>query len=544
MVTSTQPPTVLLTAEAMATCDRRATDELGIPPAVLIESAAWACVEELLERWPGRLGSGVAIACGPGNNGADGLAIARRLHILGVPVEVVLLTKGEHLQGAAALQARLAAAVGVTVREADKAQPLAFATRGWPQRGVVVDAIFGIGLSREVEGVHAAAVRAIAASHAAGAKVLSVDIPSGVHGTTGQVMGVAVGADVCVTFAAMKTGHFTAPGRDLRGTLVVADIGVPVETSWLSKGQTLELLSPEVLRKAVSPGPLAAHKGTFGHVLVVAGGPGKYGAAKLCAEAVLRAGAGLVTLAVPDSVARDELAGLAHEVMVHSVPGEPSGAFGRGSAPKLLEALEGKTALAVGPGIGVHPDTIQVARRLYREAAVPAVFDADGLNALALGGVPSGAAEGPRVITPHPGEAGRLASIPTAAVQISRLEIARALAGSLSAVVALKGSSTIVAEPGGGAALNPTGNPGMATAGTGDVLTGVVAGLLARGRAPFEATRAAVVWHGMAGDLAAEAVGLPSITAGDVLAHLGPAWRAAGERRFLPRCSFRPDRRG
>jgi len=541
---SAQPPKVLLTAEAMAALDRRTIDELGVPGAVLMESAAWACVEEILERWPEQLGRGVAIACGPGNNGADGLAIARRLHVLGVSVEAVLLTEGDSLSGDAALQARLATALGVSVREAPEPQPLAFAARSWPQRGVVVDAIFGTGLAREVKGVHRAAVEAIRGARAAGARVLSVDIPSGVHGTTGQVMGTAVEADLCVTFAAMKTGHFTAPGRDLRGALVVADIGIPVDTSVLDDTQMLELLSPEVLREAVPPGPLAAHKGTFGHVLVVAGGPGKYGAAKLCAEAVLRAGAGLVTLAVPDSVARDELTGLAHEVMVHRVPGEPSGAFGKGSAPKLLEALEGKGALAVGPGLGTHPDTIHVARRLYKEASVPAVFDADGLNALALGGVPSGGPAGPRVITPHPGEAGRLASTPTAAVQSSRLEIARALAGRLSAVVALKGSSTVVAEPGGAAGLNPTGNPGMATAGTGDVLTGGGAGRLARGGPAPTATRAAVVWHGMAGDLAAEAVGLPSITAGDVLAHLGPAWRAAGERRFLPRCTFRPDRRG
>ncbi len=541
---SAQPPKVLLTAEAMASLDRHTIDVLGVPGAVLMESAAWACVEEILERWSEHLGRGVAVACGPGNNGADGLAIARRLHILGVPVEAVLLARGDDLEGDAALQARLAASLGVAVREAPDPQPLGFAARSWPERGVLVDAIFGTGLAREVKGVHRAAVDAIHQARAAGARVLSVDIPSGVHGTTGQVMGTAVEADLCVTFAAMKTGHFTAPGRDLRGTLVVADIGIPVDIDRLDDSQMLELLSPEVLRQAVPPGPLAAHKGTFGHALVVAGGPGKYGAAKLCSEAVLRAGAGLVTLAVPDSVGRDELAGLAHEVMIHRVPGEPSGAFGKGSAPELLQALQGKTALAVGPGLGTHRETIHVARRLFKEAAVPAVFDADGLNALALGGVPSGPPAGPRVITPHPGEAGRLASMPTAAVQSSRLEIARALVHKLSAVVALKGSSTVVAEPGGAAGLNPTGNPGMATAGTGDVLTGVVAGLLARGVDPGTATRAAVVWHGMAGDLAAEAVGLPSITAGDVLAHLGRAWRVAGERRFLPRCAFRPDRRG
>jgi NAD(P)H-hydrate epimerase len=527
----------------MKALDRRTIDELGVPGAVLMECAAWACVEEILERWSDRLAAGVAIACGPGNNGGDGLAIARRLHILGIPTEVVLLGPGDALTGDAALQARLLTAMGVRVLEAANLQPLSFAARRWPERGVVVDAIFGTGLTREVTGVHAAAVEAIATARAAGAKVLSVDIPSGIHGTTGQIMGTAVTADVCVTFAAMQTGHFTAPGRARRGMLVVADIGIPVDLAHIDPTQVVSLLSPEVLRRAVPPGPLAAHKGTFGHALVVAGGPGKYGAAKLCAEAVLRAGAGLVTLAVPESVGRDELAGLAHEVMITRVPGGSSGRFGAGSAPRLLEALEGKTALAVGPGLGTHPDTIHVARRLYKEARVPAVFDADGLNALALGGVPSGRPAGPRVLTPHPGEAGRLASTPTAAVQSSRLQIARAIARRMSAVVALKGSSTVVADPSGEAGVNPTGNPGMATAGTGDVLTGVVAGLLARGCSAEMATRAAVVWHGMAGDLAAERIGLPSITAGDVLAHLGMAWRMSGERRFLPRCAFRPDRR-
>jgi ADP-dependent NAD(P)H-hydrate dehydratase / NAD(P)H-hydrate epimerase len=520
----------LLTAEQMAELDRRTIEELGIPGMVLMESAAWACCQVLMERWPDRLQHGVHIACGPGNNGGDGLAMARRLHLLGVPVEATVLTRLSRLKGDASTQAELAAAVGVTLREAPGEEPLGFATRRWHHAGVLVDALLGTGLQRDVEGVFAAAIRAMAEARGRGVPVLSVDIPSGVNGTSGNVHGVAVRADATVTFASLKLGHLLSPGLTRCGALVRADIGIPTQR-WLDVlTETAHLLDAETLVSAVGAGPRDAHKGSFGHLLVVAGGPGKVGAGRLSAEAALRSGAGLVTLALPDGLPID---GLAAEVMVERYP------EGEEAEEAILALANARDALAVGPGIGTAKRTVGLVRRLYADAEVPAVFDADGLNCLArVRGFPAPSAL--RVLTPHPGEMSRLMRTPWAELAPKRLAVTRQLAKESSATVVLKGAGTLVANPAGTAWVNATGNPGMATAGSGDVLTGVVGALLARRLSADEAAGAAVWWHGLAGDLAARAVGEPSMVAGDLIAFLGAAWRAAHEGVIEPVFENRP----
>lgn len=522
--------TPLLTAEQMAELDRRTIEELGIPGLVLMESAAWACCEVLIERWSDRLQHGVHVVCGPGNNGGDGLAMARRLHLLGVPVEATVLTRLSRLKGDAQTQAELAAAVGVTLREAPAEEPLAFATRRWHHAGVLVDALLGTGLQREVEGVYAAAIKSMAEARATGVPVLAVDIPSGVDGTSGHVHGVAVRADVTVTFASLKLGHLLSPGLTRCGALVRADIGIPT-ARWLDVlTETAHLLDAETLTRAVRSGPRDAHKGSFGHLLLVAGGPGKVGAGRLSAEAALRSGAGLVTLAVPEGLAVD---GLAAEVMLERY--EP----GEGAEEEILALAKARDALAVGPGLGTAKATVNLVRRLYADAEVPAVFDADGLNCLArVRGFPAPAAT--RVLTPHPGEMSRLMRTPWAELAPRRLAATRQLAKESSATVVLKGAGTLVANPGGTAWVNATGNPGMATAGSGDVLTGVVGALLGRRLNPDEAAGAAVWWHGLAGDLAARTMGEPSMVAGDVIAFLGSAWRAAHEGSVAPVFESRP----
>jgi ADP-dependent NAD(P)H-hydrate dehydratase / NAD(P)H-hydrate epimerase len=520
----------LLTAEQMAELDRRTIEELGIPGLVLMESAAWACCEVLLDRWGDRVARGVHIACGPGNNGGDGLAMARRLHLLGVPVEATVLTRLSRLSGDAARQAELAASVGVTLREAPSPEPLAFASRRWRHGGVLVDALLGTGLVRDVEGVYAAAIESMAAARADGVPVLAVDIPSGVNGTSGHVHGVAVRADVTVTFASLKLGHVLSPGFGRCGDLVRADIGIPADR-WIDVlTETAHLLDAERLAGAVQPGARDAHKGTFGHLLVVAGGPGKTGAARLSAEAALRAGAGLVTLALPDGL---ELPGLAAEIMVERYPA------GEEAAEAVLALANARDALAVGPGIGTAKETVALVERLYADAEVPAVFDADALNCLArIRGFPGPSA--PRALTPHPGEMSRLSRTPWSELAPRRQAAVRQLAKESSATVVLKGAGTLVANPGGTLWVNATGNPGMATAGSGDVLTGVVGALLARGLSTDEAAGAAVYWHGLAGDLAAAAVGEPSLVAGDLIAFLGSAWRAVHEGRVEPVFEARP----
>lgn len=493
--------TLLLTAAQMAALDARTIAELGVPSLVLMECAAWACCEELLERFPERLASGVVVLAGPGNNGADGLAMARRLHLLGVPVRVRLLP-GAGASGDGARQVTMARAAGVPMVPVAEGRP---ADHG---AGVLVDAVFGTGLARPVGGLFAAELRAWAGR----APVLAVDIPSGIDGSTGQDLGASLPADVTVTFATLKVGHAVEPGRSLCGRLIRADIGVPPQL-FSSIGLVARLTGPGALRLAAPRGEPRSHKGSFGHLLVVAGGPGKTGAAALTCAAALRAGAGLVTLALPDGLVAPPLP---VEVMVERLPSE-RGWLDGSSVSAVLGLLATRDALALGPGLGTAPETVAAAVRLHCHVRDPAVVDADALNALASEG--PGEAGGPRVLTPHPGELRRLQPDgPT-----GRLEQVRHLARDTGCVALLKGAATLVADPEGATWINPSGNPGMATAGSGDVLTGVVGALLARGCDPLLAARAAAWWHGRAGDRAAER-GQPSVVASDLIDELGGAW--------------------
>jgi len=509
--------TLLLSGAQMAELDERTVRLLGIPGPALMESAAWACVSVAIEEFGEVLGHGVVVVCGLGSNGGDGLAIARRLYGLGVDVEVVLVGRAAGLSEAAQMQWASANALGIALREAPGEEPLAFASRSWTQKGLVVDAVFGTGLSRPVVGVWASAVAAMATAQSAGVPVLSVDLPSGVDATTGVVHGIAVRADLTVTFASPKLGHFLQPGRQYVGRLVAADIGIPVR-HWMDlHSSAARLVGPADLLGAVPPGNPDAHKGTFGHLLVVAGSPGMSGAARLCVDAALRSGAGLVTLAVPESL---DLSGIVAEAMVVRIP---EGVWG---AAKILELLETRDALVVGPGLGTGPETIFMARQLFSEAQVPAVFDADAINALVAAPPDQLTPAGQRVLTPHPGEFSRLVNATWQDLAHRRVEVAEEVARRLTSTVLLKGASSLIVDPEGHLLVNPTGNPGMATAGTGDVLSGVVGALLARGVPAPEAAAAAAWWHGLAGDLASFAIGEPSLVAGDLVDHLGPAWRA------------------
>jgi len=520
---------LLLSPSQMAELDRRTIQELGVPGVVLMESAAWACVSLILERYSARLGRGVVLLCGPGNNGGDGLAIGRRLKVQGVSVDLVLLQPQGGLSGDAAAQLDMAARMEMQpeILDLNGTAVSPELQQDWCGRGVIVDALFGTGLCRPVSGVAAQLVTAIHAARTAGVPVLSVDIPSGVHGGSGQTQGVAVAADLTVSFASAKTGHYQEPGRSLRGELVVADIGIPTH-HWpeVTDGAT-RLLSNATLRQAMPTGPAAAHKGTFGHVLVVAGGPGKCGAARLCAEASLRGGAGLVTLAIPEGLPLDSLQDLRPEVMVERVSASADGSFSVTSSQRLLALCAERDALAVGPGLGCSEGTRALVAELFTAAVCPAVFDADALNCLADPDTPQLRSSFPRVLTPHPGELRRLLDWADSEPVTERLEAARELAERYDAVAVLKGAGTVVAQPDGSCRLNPTGNAGMATGGSGDVLTGVIAALLGRGLDAITAASAGVYWHGLAGDLAATQTGTPSLLAGDIKDSLAAAWQEA-----------------
>jgi len=525
------PGLALLSSEQMAELDRRTIEDAGVPGIALMEAAARACVDVLASRFQDRLRHGVSILCGPGNNGGDGLAIARLLAERGVEVRTLLLGDPRQMRGDAAVQVEQAQGAGLTLGSLE---------HPWSPGAMVVDALFGTGLSRPVEGLAAACIEQMVRARDNGAAILAVDIPSGISGTTGEALGPAVHADITVTFHAPKRGHFLYPGRERRGELLVADIGIP-RGRWPELSQDApRLVEGSTLSQRVPRGPQEGHKGTFGHVLVAAGGPGKAGAARLCAEGALRAGAGLVTLALPEALLPDSVAELAPEVMIERVPGTPNGCFGPTSVRPLLELAHSRQALAIGPGIGTATETIQAVLNVLEKINIPHVVDADALNCLAIGGIPKHGGGAARVLTPHPGEMRRLLPGSEAERLGDRLASVRQLAREAGGIALLKGASTLVADTSGEAWVNTTGNPGMATAGSGDVLTGMIGALLARGLSGAEAATTGALWHGLAGDQAALQHGEPSMLASNILAHLGSAWLAAHEGRVPAATGFIP----
>jgi hydroxyethylthiazole kinase-like uncharacterized protein yjeF len=507
----------LVGSAEMRAIDRAAIDGLKIPSLALMERAGAAVAEAAA----GMLGRGgrVRVVCGAGNNAGDGYVAARLLHAAGHPVDALAMVPAARLSpDAAAVRAKAVAAGVAVVDMAHRVQPMA-AVAG----DVVVDALFGTGLARPPEGIFAEAIAAIDAARAAGAQVVAVDIPSGLSADTGQPLGPCVQADRTVTFAFPKRGLVIYPGATLAGELAVADIGIPPEAAAKVPVEA-EILYAEEARLLLPPRKPDAHKGDAGRVLVVAGSPGKTGAASLALSGALRGGAGLVWLAARPEVMPFALAGHP-EAMSIPLPG--SGPLGRDDLQTLLEAAWGVSALVVGPGIERGPETGAAIRELLSRAEVPAIVDADGLNALAESGGPAGLGA-PAVLTPHPGEMARLTGRSTAEIQADRLGVVTASARAWGATVVLKGARTVVADPHGPPAVIPTGNAGMATGGTGDVLAGLVGALLAGGLGPREAGRVAAWVHGRAGDLLAQRLGQRGLLAGDLGGAIGEVWAEWG----------------
>jgi len=471
--------------------------------------------------------------CGRGNNGGDGLVVARHLRRARVPVEVWLAARPEELSGdAAAMLARWRRMRG-TIHDLASAAGLASLERGCGKAAAIVDALFGTGLNAPVRGL---AADAIAAMNGCGAPVFAIDIASGLSADTGTPLGAAVRATLTATFAFPKVGQLVYPGFEHTGLLAVVDIGIPAEAI-AAVDPRVSLLEQQEVGRLLAQRPRDAHKGNFGHVLVVAGSRGKTGAALLASGGAARAGAGLVTLAVPASL-QPVLEAQVRETMTTVLPDTGRGAAALADGRTVDALLADRAAVVCGPGIGTAPETRAMVAHLVRRCAAPLVLDADGLNAVAGTSVLR-ERSGPTVVTPHPGEMGRLLGTDSARVQADRLGAARALARSDGVVVVLKGARTIIASPDGGAAISPTGNPGMATGGTGDVLAGIVGGLLAQGLTPFDAATLAVFAHGAAGDAIAARQGEVGLLAGDLLAELpstlarlqssarpeAPAWR-------------------
>jgi ADP-dependent NAD(P)H-hydrate dehydratase / NAD(P)H-hydrate epimerase len=500
----------IATPEEMRAVDRRAVEEYGMPSLLLMENAGRAAADRAVALLRETGARTVLVLCGRGNNGGDGFVAARHLWNRGVPVRCCLFGDPEELQGDPLVNFDLLRRLGVPVSPPpmDPASPA--------RETLVIDALVGTGFRGELTGALAEAVEALTR---AGGPVLAVDVPSGLNAETGQVAGPCVRATETITFGAPKVGLVTHPGREFRGNLTVAHISLPRP---LLAELPVEWVTAERAAPLWPVRPPGAHKGDAGRLFLLAGSPGMTGAAVLAAQGALRAGAGLVTVGVPlglNPILEVKLT----EAMTVPLPETAFGCLGLPALEVVRDRLRAAGACAVGPGLGQSSETGDLLRELLAECGLPMVLDADALNLLA----PAGAGTFPpqAILTPHPGEMARLLGTSVETVQSNRLDTARRAAERFGCTVVLKGPASVVASPDGRVAINSSGHAALATGGTGDVLTGVIAAVLARGVSGFEAAVAGVFLHGAAGEIAGARLGAPGAVAGDVVFALPEAIR-------------------
>lgn len=495
----------VLTAAQMRQAEEAAEQHHGMPSALLMENAGRGLAE--VARELARSGGRFVVVCGPGNNGGDGLVAARFLLEGGAQVSVTLVGDAAKLTPEAKRNLEALRGFGGVARALESLEP--------PGAGdVVVDALFGTGLSRAPAGAFAEAISAIHRWRRAGAKVVAADVPSGLQSDTGEPFSPCVEADATVAFGFLKPGQVLEPGATLCGRVRRVDIGMGGASSREVSGAELFVVEESDARDTLPVRKADTHKGTYGHVLVVAGSRGKTGAAALVSKAALRSGAGLVTVATRSDALESVQS---HSAEIMGIPLEAAGPLGLGDLDALLAAAEGKDALVMGPGIPRGPRTGALIGELVSRLELPVVLDADALNAVADDLSVLRRAKGPVVLTPHPGEMARLTGKSTREVQSQRLEVVGRLAEGLGVTVVLKGDRTLTAHADGRVFINTTGNPGMATGGSGDVLSGVCGALLAQALPVPDAIWTAVYAHGLAGDLAAARRGQLGLVAGDLI---------------------------
>lgn len=526
----------VVTAEEMSGIDRKTIEEYGVPGVVLMERAGLAVALRIRElfgknknRRENKEGSyrKVIVLAGSGNNGGDGFVVARNLHKAGWDVKVFLTSRPENLKGDALIQYKIAAKSGIVISSVEEL--LTNCSSLITRHSIFVDALLGTGLSKNVTGMLSEIIGVV---NNANVPIVSVDIPSGISSDNGQIMGQAVRADYTVTFGLPKRGHFLYPGAEHTGKLFIEEIGFP-DKLLRSGGLNVELLMKE---RASSLLPLRrrySNKGDYGHVLVVAGSRGKTGAALMAAKACLRAGAGLVTIGVPESVA-DIFQSRVTEEMILLLPDAGDGTLSEKAAGTILDFLNEKAdVLAIGPGIGVTAEIRRLMKTLVQHSTAPLVIDADGLNSLQGEREFLSKSKAPVIVTPHPGEMARLLSdkpgkttVKIMDIEKDRINVALSFAKKTSTYIVLKGVPTIVAEPSKRAYVNLTGNPGMATAGAGDILTGIISGFLSQGLKALDASILGVYVHGLAGDIASTEKGTYSLIATDIIDSLPAAFHS------------------
>ena len=515
----------VLTAAQMREADRRTTEDIGIPSLVLMENAGRQVVAALEAIYSDILERQIAILCGRGNNGGDGFVAARTLLQRGADVSVFLIGQVSDVRGDARINLDILGRLGVTVVEIADGQAWELHLSEVRDCNLIVDAIFGTGLNAPVRGLIESVIADVNAS---GIPVVSIDLPSGLSADSCDLIGESIEAGTTVTLAAPKLPLVLPPAENRAGDIVIADIGIPADVIDALAGPRVELMTRSGIRELITPRTPESHKGDYGHVLLVAGSRGKTGAAHLSAMGALRSGAGLVTVGTP-ATCQAIVAGMAPEYMTVALAEGDEGLDADGVDAVIEMARD---VIAIGPGLGQAPGTKQFVKALVDRATMPLVIDADGLNAFSDDPDRLAGREGRDVIiTPHPGEMARLVGMSTDEVQASRLEIARNFAVAHHVYVVLKGHRTLIATPDEKVFINPTGNPGMATGGTGDVLTGMIAAWLAQLLDAEAACRLAVYLHGMAGDLADADEGGVALLASDLVAHIGDAIQEITARR-------------
>ncbi|MCX7974674.1 MAG: NAD(P)H-hydrate dehydratase [Candidatus Aminicenantes bacterium] len=505
----------VLTAKEMKEIDRQTIEEVGIPGPVLMENAGRQIFLAIASKFPDLNKERIVIVAGKGNNGGDGLVVARHLFNQGCQPQIFLLASKKEVKGDAALNLRIAENIGLKVWEVLEERDWNELNQALGKATIIIDAIFGTGLEKPAEGIYARAIELINRSSAF---KIAVDIPSGLSSDTPELIGPAIKAEMTVTLGVPKIAHVLPPAEEYVGEVIVADISLPSflfsdekhRVEWLEKKKILNWFMP---RKRDT------HKGTYGHLLILAGSMGKTGAAIMAARAALRSGAGLVTVATPKSclpiIARSTM-----ELMTEPLPESEEGSVSSRALARLKEILKGKDALLIGPGLSTHPETSELLSSLLPEVTLPCLIDADGLNILAqrpelLSRLPQ-----PCILTPHPGEFSRLVQIKVGEILAQRLTLTSEFSKKYGVFLVLKGHRTIISSPDGRIFINPTGNPGMASGGSGDVLSGLAASFLMQIKDPFLAIAAAVYVHGLSGDIAKEKIGERPLVAGDLIRYL------------------------
>ena len=504
----------LCSASEVMALDRQAIDQLGIPGVVLMENAGRICSDLFADKFAGCFPGSVLIIAGRGNNGGDGYVMARILAERGWQVTTLVLGLEEAISGDARVMLDITRNLDFSISFVDDIPTLQkIFSEAAPN--LIVDAIFGTGLNSDVRGLQAEAIGLVNGSTAA---VFAVDIPSGVDASTGRVCGLAVKADLTVTFDHAKIGHGSQPGAVYTGDLQVVDIGIPL-TGRQEFSSHVHLLDESEVQSLLPDRSVVGHKGRFGHLLVVAGSPGKTGAAALAGNGAIRSGCGLVTVATPAAV-HDIIEVKLTEAMSYPLA-DQDGLLSTDALLPIERLLVDRQALAIGPGLGQSSDLVELIRILASSVAVPMVIDADGLNLLAenLECLQERSGQ-PLVLTPHPGEMARLTGLSVIEVEANRFEVAQKFATKYKVVLLLKGARTLIAAPDGRVNINSTGNDGLASGGSGDVLTGLIGGLLAQGMDSFSAATLGAWLHGRAAELVADSQGTAGMAASDLLSQL------------------------